>query len=116
MLLFNVYYDIMYANDSSVKAKLDEYEEIVNTLKVDTEKLNGLCGNVYYPKSDVNNMCVNYKSIFEQVVNYYVSDIKTYNSNINQYNAYQTAIQSELLVDEYLTKYKYVASSGQWYK
>lgn len=111
-VLGNVYYDTMHATDSAVKAKLDEYEEIVNTITEDTAKLDGLCGNVYYPQGDVNNMCDNYKSIYEQVVNYYVSDIRIYNSNIKRYNDYQKAINSNLLVSKYKTKYQYIDYNG----
>ena len=111
-VLENIYYDTMYETNPKVKEKIDEYEGIVNTLKEDTRKLDNLCGKVYYPKSDVNNMCVNYKSIYEQVVNYYVSDIMMYNSNIDKYNEYQKTVQSELLVDEYKTNYHYIDYNG----
>ena len=111
-VLGNVYYETMYVTDSSVKLKLKEYEEIVDTLEKDAKKLNSLCKNVYYPDGDVNNKCSNYKSIFEQVVNYFVTDINTYNDNVKKYNDYQTAIQSKLLVDEYKTKRKYIDYNG----
>ena len=44
-------------------------------------------------------MCKNYKSIYEQVVNYYVTDIHTYNDNVEKYNAYQDTIKKDLVKD-----------------
>lgn len=111
-VLGNVYYETMYQMDTEVKEKFREYEDIVDSLEKDAKKLDKLCGNVYYPDVDANNKCVNYKSIYEQVVNYFVTDVKTYNNNINQYNNYQNAIQSEKLIEEYQTKRNYIDYNG----
>ena len=112
-VLGNVFYDTMYATDASVKEKLKEYEGIVDTLEEDAKKLDTLCGsNVYYPEGDINSKCDNYKSIYEQVVNYFVTDIDTYNENVQKYNEYQKAIQSELIVEDYFTKRNYIDYNG----
>lgn len=112
-VLGNVFYDTMYATDASVKEKLKEYEGIVDTLEEDAKKLDTLCGsNVYYPEGDINSKCDNYKSIYEQVINFFVTDIDTYNENVQKYNEYQKAIQSELLVEDYFTKRNYIDYNG----
>ena len=111
-VLENVYYDTMYSSEPMVKEKLNDYSKLVDALTEGTKKLDELCEDVYYPKSDANNMCVNYKSIYEQVVNYYVSDVEAYNSNVSKYNAYQKAIQSDKIVSEYKIKYHYVDYNG----
>ena len=111
-VLGNVYYETMYSTDDAVKEKLDEYESIVDDLSKDTKKLDKLCGSVYYPEGEVNNMCVNYASIYEQVVNYFVTDINTYNENVQKYNEYQKAINSTLIVSKYKTKYQYIDYNG----
>ena len=111
-VLDNVYYDTMYKTDDDVKEKLEEYESIVDDIKKDANKLNKLCGNVYYPQGDVNSMCENYKSIYEQVVNYFVSDIHAYNENVKKYNEYQKAVQSDLTVKKYKTNYDYIDYNG----
>ena len=111
-VLGNVYYDTMVVTDDVVKDKLKEYETIVDDLTGDARKMDSLCGNVYYPQASVNSMCENYKSIYEQVVNYYVTDIETYNENVQKYNDYQKAIKSDLFVQEYQTKYRYIDYNG----
>ena len=75
VVLSNVYYDTMYDEDKAVKNKLSNYENLVDELTKNTKKLDNLCNDVYYPDSKVNTKCNNYKSIYEQVVNYFISDI-----------------------------------------
>lgn len=111
-VLGNVYYDTMYKTDETVKGKLNEYEAIVDGIKKDTKKLDSLCKHVYYPDSEVNKMCTNYKSIYEQVVNYYVTDIHTYNDNVEKYNAYQDTIKKDLKIRKYHTEYDYIDYNG----
>lgn len=111
-VLGNVYYDTMYKTDETVKGKLNEYEAIVDGIKKDTKKLDSLCKHVYYPDSEVNKMCINYKSIYEQVVNYYVTDIHTYNDNVEKYNAYQDTIKKDLKIRKYHTEYDYIDYNG----
>ena len=107
-VLENVYYDTMYNDDVSVKTRLVEYEKLVDTIEKNTLELNNYCKDVYYPNAKVNSSCKNYKSIYEQVVNYFVSDIKAYNSNVSKYNDYQNAIKSTLNIEEYKTKRTYI--------
>jgi len=111
-VLGNVYYDTMYKSDETVKGKLNEYEAIVDSIKKDTKKLDSLCKKVYYPDNEVNKMCINYKSIYEQVVNYYVTDIHTYNDNVEKYNAYQDTIKKDLKIRKYHTDYDYIDYNG----
>ncbi|MBQ9019001.1 MAG: hypothetical protein IJ097_01650 [Bacilli bacterium] len=107
-VLNNIYYDTMYDEDKNVKNTLSNYEHLVDELTKNTKKLNGLCEDVYYPDSKANAKCNNYKSIYEQVVNYFVSDISVYNSNVSKYNEYQKGNNSDLRVDKYKTKKDYI--------
>ena len=108
VVLSNVYYDTMYDEDKAVKNKLSNYENLVDELTKNTKKLDNLCNDVYYPDSKVNTKCNNYKSIYEQVVNYFVSDINVYNENVVKYNEYQKNNNSDLRVDKYKTTKKYI--------
>ena len=108
LVLSNVYYDTMYDEDKNVKNKLSNYENLVDELTKNTKKLDGLCNDVYYPDSKVNTKCNNYKSIYEQVVNYFISDINVYNENVKKYNEYQKNNNSDLRVDKYKTTKKYI--------
>ena len=107
-ILGNVYYDTMYTNDLAIKNKLSNYENLVDELEKNTNNLNKLCDDAYYPESKINNICLNYKSIYEQVINYFVSDIKTYNKNVVSYNNYQATLGTGLSVIKYNTNKKYI--------
>lgn len=108
VFLSNVYYDTMYDDDPVIKKKLKEYENLVDKISKKVVSLDKLCKNMYYPSSEANNRCENYKLIYEQVNNYFVEDIKVYNENVNKYNAYQKSNNSTLEVGKYTTKKKYI--------
>lgn len=108
VVLSNVYYDTMSEDDKRVKNKLSNYENLVDELTKNTKKLDKLCTDVYYPDSKVNTKCNNYKSIYEQVVNYFISDIKVYNDNVDKYNEYQKNNNSNLRIEKYKTTKKYI--------
>ena len=107
-VLSNIYYDTMYFTDNNVKGKLSNYESLVDSLEKNVEKLNKLCKSVYYPDSTVNNKCKNYKLIYEQVVNYFVNDIKVYNQNVVKYNNYQEGLGTNYFIKEYNTDKNYI--------
>lgn len=107
-VLGNLYYDNMYENDGIIKAKLSNYESLVDELGKNAKTLKNLCEDVYYPDGNVNNKCFNYKSIYEQVVNYFLSDVAVYNGNVKLYNDYQTANNLTYAVKEYKTKKEYI--------
>ena len=112
VVLSNVYYDTMYDEDKAVKNKLSNYENLVDELTKNTKNLNKLCDNVYYPDSKVNTKCSNYKLIYEQVINYFVSDINVYNENVKKYNEYQKNNNSDLRVDKYKTTKEYIDNNN----
>ncbi len=88
--LANLTYDTMSRDDAIIKKELNNYEEMVDSIFNKSKTLSKLCDDVYYPESSVNNKCSNYRTIYEQVNNYFVLDIKTYNSNIKKYNSNNT--------------------------
>ena len=108
VVLSNVYYDTMYDEDKDIKNKLSNYENLVDELTKNTNNLNKLCNNMYYSSSTTNSKCNNYKSIYEQVVNYFVSDINIYNDNVDKYNKYQEENNSSLRISKYKTKKVYI--------
>lgn len=104
----NTYYDSMLLNDTSSKASLKDYELMVDEISRLVSSLDKLCDDVYYPDGDVNNKCINYKGIYEQVVNYFVGDIKAYNNNVLKFNQYQASLQSNAKILEYETTKDYI--------
>lgn len=111
-VLSNLYYDNMFTNDGIIKTKLSNYERLVDELDKNAKTLNALCEDVYYPDGNVNNKCFNYKSIYEQVINFFLSDIEVYNNNVKKYNEYQAANNLTFAVKEYKTKKKYIDYNG----
>ena len=107
-ILDNVYFDTLYSNDVNIKNKLSNYENLVDELEKNTNSLDELCNNMYYPDGVINSKFNNYKAIYEQVVNYYVTDIKNYNNNIKKYNEYQKSIGSDKTLDLYSTDKDYI--------
>ena len=93
-VLSTLYYDTLLQDDTIIKNMLSNYESMVDVLSKKADKLNKLCDDVYYPDTNVNNRCNNYRSIYEQVVNYFVTDINLYNQNITKYNEYQKGVGS----------------------
>lgn len=104
----NTYYDTMGANDSEVKMTFSNYEVSVNNVEVAASNLANLCGTIYFPNSGVNSKCKGFASVYEQVVNAFVSDVELYNSNISQYNDYQKENGSTSLLENYKTDKAYI--------
>lgn len=110
--LSNLFYDTMYQEDSIVKDKLSNYEQLVDELVKNARALDKLCTDVYYPNSEVNSKCNNYRSIYEQIINYFVTDIHLYNENVKKFNDYQRQLGSFVRIREYSTKKDYVDYNG----
>lgn len=106
-VLGSLFYDSLGRDDANIKNVLSNYEAMVDTLEKKAKTLDGLCSDVYYPDSSVNSKCINYKSIFEQVNNYFVGDIVLYNKNIDSYNNYISGVGGTPL-EYYKAKRDYV--------
>ena len=52
------------------------------------------------------------EKVTEQVVNYFVGDIKLYNDNVLKYNDYQKSIQSTFFINNYVTNKNYIDYNG----
>ena len=107
-VLNTIYLDSMYEQDKVVKEKLSNYEQLVDELTKNTNELNQLCNGMIYPDNVTNTRCKNYKSIYEQVNNYFVVDINTYNQNIKKYNDYQESLGTIYRLRNYETERDFV--------
>ena len=92
-------------NDDMVKNKLSNYENLVDELKKGATKMDKLCDDAYYPDSATNKKCLNYKDIYEQVVNYFVGDVEIYNKNVDTCNS---VIPDENKLASYNTSKEYI--------
>lgn len=104
----NITYDNMYTNSKYFTNKISNYEAMVDEIYKNVNKLDDLCNDVYYPDSSVNSICNNYKVIYEQVNNYFVLDIKSFNKNIDKYNEYIKGVDPNLTIEKYKTDKKYI--------
>lgn len=111
-VLSNLYYDNMFVTNEPVKERLSNYENLVKEVDKKRQSLDNLCKNAYYPDSNVNSKCNNYKSIYEQVVNYFVTDINFYNKSVDDYNNYIKSINSLYAIDNFQTKFKFIDYNG----
>lgn len=108
-VLEGVVCDQFVLNDTLIKNRLSNYENLVDELSKNVTKLDKLCVDVYYPNSSTNNKCLNYKSIYEQVNNYFVTDINNYNKNVKTCNSNTT---SENNIKEFKNTKKYIDFNG----
>ena len=111
-ILENLYYETMYNSDTLVKNEFIKYEKMVDDITDSVKALDTLCKDVYYPQSNINNMCMNYPSIYEQVMNYFVVDVNEYNEIVKDYNSYQNTNNSTYYVKEYSTTKDYIDYNG----
>lgn len=82
----NLYYQTLKDNDASYKEIFNNYNNSLEVVDKDYNKVKDKCINVLHPKADVNNKCEAIISSYEEVVNTYISDVKSYNSLIDSYN------------------------------
>lgn len=82
----NLYYQTLKDNDASYKEIFNNYNNSLEVIDKDYNKVKDKCINVLHPKADVNNKCEAIVSSYEEVVNTYISDVKSYNSLIDSYN------------------------------
>ncbi len=106
--LGNVYYETLANDDAMLKEKISNYESIVDGIGKGAKTMEGLCKDVYYPDSSVNSKCNDYKLVYEQVVNYFVSDVGVYNNTVKTFNEQQAAVGSTVQLVNYETKKEYV--------
>ncbi len=104
----NLTYETMFANNKVMFNEVSNYEAMVDEIKKNTNKMDKLCMDVYYPDSNVNSICNNYRTIFEQVNNYFVIDITEFNKNIDKYNTYVIGLDPNLVIKKYETKKKMI--------
>ncbi len=84
--LKETYFDSFYSTNKEIIEKLSNFEAMVSEIEKKTKVMDNLC-DTYYMDANANNKCSNYKLIYEQVNNYFVGDIKTYNKNVIAYNS-----------------------------
>lgn len=104
----NIYYETMGQSDASVKETLKKYEDTVDNIAKTTNDMKNLCGDIYFTDAKARTKCEGYGSVYEQIVNAFVSDIGVYNKSIDEYNDYQKEKNSDAKLEHYKTTKKYI--------
>ena len=106
--MFNdLYLDTIKSNYGVWISKLSEYEKFVDKVNKESFDLKKQCKNVYYPNQEINNKCRAFIIAYEEVNNYFVSDVDLFNRNIDSYNN-----EEESSLDKYKTKKIYIDFDG----
>ena len=81
-----LYFETLNLTISNCLTELTKYEQKLDEITPIAEKLKKNCQDIYFPSSDTNTKCQNYALSYEEMVNYFVNDVKQVNDNIEKYN------------------------------
>ena len=83
----NTYYqDDFQENYDEIRVEFDNYELIMKELKTSIDNINKDCVGYIYKDRDANHICKDYRKMYEEMVNVYINDIKSFNKIIDKYN------------------------------
>ncbi len=108
----DTYYDAIGSSYSDNNNKIKKLEETVDEMEKSASQLKKYCKNAYYSDSEVNKKCSSFKSLYEEVINSFVSDIDKYNKVLDNYNTYIKETGGTETLEKYSTKNKYIDFDG----
>ncbi len=76
---------------------IDNYGSVVTDIDSYISNINFRCNRLYSDK-EINNICNNYKKIYEKLVNLYVNDINSYNDFLDKYNKYKDSSLEKIVL------------------
>ena len=79
------YYETIEEEYSNNLTLLNNYDEIINKITNEVNILDSKC-NITYSDSEVTNICNNYKTDYETIVNVFINDINSYNIKLESFN------------------------------
>jgi len=85
----------MQNNIDSWNNLMSEYSKSVETIDKNSEYLKNNCADIKFYHSDINPKCELFIENYEMIINYYISDVVTYNNNIDEYNTWVTENEEE---------------------
>ena len=72
-------------NVQRLKDGLEEYNKEMKNIDTYITNIKMRCTGIYND-SEINKVCNSYKTVYEKIVNLYISDIDNYNNFITKYN------------------------------
>ncbi len=103
-----LYYDTLAQIDADVQQVLSSYEIVVNDVEKSAKNLKNMCGDINFTDTSTNSKCSSYGSVYEQIINAFVSDVRLYNKSVDSYNKYQKELNSGLSLNKYKTSKKFI--------
>ena len=86
----NLYLEELATNTDGWNTFMNEYKEVFQKVYDTSEVLRENC-TIEYGDVNVNSKCTTFKANFEAAVNYYISDVNSYNLIVDEYNAWNTS-------------------------
>jgi len=101
------YYTDMQNNIDNWNSILNEYSKTVKNLDNNSNFLKENCNNLKFYNSELNQKCTLFIDNYEIMINYYMSDIKAHNDNIDSYNTWvlENTDKSYKIIDKFVNNY-----------
>lgn len=104
-----LYFETLNLTISNCLTELTKYEQKLDEITPVAEKLKKNCQDIYFPSSDTNTKCQTYALSYEEMVNYFVNDVKQVNDNIEKYNEHNIENNTGIApLQKYNTTKKYI--------
>ena len=104
-----LYFETLNLTINNCLMELQKYEQKLDELTPIANKLKKNCKDIYFPTSDTNTKCQTYATAYEEMVNYFVNDVKQVNDNIEKYNEYNIENNTQIApLQKYNTTKKYI--------
>lgn len=107
-IFVETYYDTIKGKYQVWNNQLNEYEKKVDSVINNSKNLQKYCNGIYYSKPEINQNCNNFSSLYEEMINSFVTDINEYNKIIKDYNEYLQESNSQETLNFYKTTKKYL--------
>ena len=108
-VLSELYFETLNLTINNCLEELEHYEQQLDEIEKIALDLQKNCQDIYFPDKQANNKCQTFAISYEQMVNYFVNDIKQVNDNIIKYNTYNQENNTGIApVQEYSTTKKYI--------
>ena len=104
-----LYFETLNLTINNCLIELQKYEQELDKVGLTAEKMKENCSNIYFPDSTTNTQCQTYALSYEEMVNYFINDIKQVNDNIEEYNKYNQENNTGVApIQKYNTTKKYI--------
>lgn len=101
----NTYLEEFAKNTEGWNNLMLTHEKNIENIEKNSKKLKENCTAIY-ADPNINSKCTIFKSTYEAAHNYYITDIKSYNKTVQEYNEWSSKTNNKPLQKIKLTIYK----------